>query len=462
MPFFDRFWGLRLVGAAALSAIAAWMIFSLTPESYRLEEELNEPHNLGYVGYGIGALCLLLAVGLGFSAYYAQRRKWMRGRALKGEAELMLLAKVTPDPAKAPDLTTPLEVMWRVTRKWRRTARWFVVFAVFIMIVYRAVEIFLALNPSPDSYDSAFISWPVVITNQQFSTYFLPILQMAPTALIIVFLLPAALARPTGVVLNADGILWRTEWGRRRFVRWEDTRLFEAGVRRLSDRRYIVYGKRSYVRIEDFTSILAMRGANSQQIYEPDGISQDEMTRRLSVALNVIAARTGLQLRTPYISLRKAEPQTPRAMRAPYDVRQAERRWPTLLAFAFSSIVVGVGCAALGAVIILWPLSSTPALNLIGGAAYGALGLGTIFYGVILVPLLAARERTKATPTTSGGDLLPARLFTMPSEVYIYRLPGLRTLNTYLIALWTLIALGGVAGIPAVAAFITTDRFESL
>jgi hypothetical protein len=211
----------------------------------------------------------------------------------------MPLAKATSDPTKAPNVAVaPLEVMWRVTPKARRMGRWFIAIAGFIILVYLAAVIFLALNLSPDPYDSAFVSWPVVITNQQFSTYVLPILQMMPTALIIAFLLPAALARPTGVVLNTDGILWRTEWGRR---------LFEASLRRLSDRRYILYGRRSYVRIEDFTSILAMRGANSQQIYEPDGISQDEMTRRLSEALDVIAAHTGLPQRTPYISLRRAE-----------------------------------------------------------------------------------------------------------------------------------------------------------
>ncbi len=323
------------------------------------------------------------------------------------------------------------------------------------MLVYLVVVIFLALHPTSDPYDSAFISWPIVITNQQFSTYLLPILQITYPALIIGFLLPAALAHPTGVVLNADGVLWRTECGRRRFVRCEDTRLFEAGVRRLSDQRYILYGSRNYARIEDFTSIVAMRGANRQQIYEPDGISQDEMIRRLSEALNVIAARTGLPLRTPYISLRRAERLAPSTTRAPHDIRQAARRWPTLLAFAFSSIIVGVGCVALVAVIILWPLSSAPTLNLISGLAYGALGLVTIFYGVFLLPVLAARERGKATTAASGeSDRLPARLFTLPGEVYIYRLPGLRTLNVYLIALWTLIALGGVAGVPAMATFV--------
>lgn len=456
MPFFDRFWELRLVGAAALSYFAGLAILSWAPESYQFEEEFHRTND-SYLMFAVGGLFLLFAIGIGISAYYAQRRKWMRRRTLKGTADLMPLAKATPDPAKAPDVTVaPLEVMWRVTRKWRRSARWFVAFAGFIMLVYLIVVIFSALNPSPDPYNSAFISWPVVITNSQFSTYFLPVLQMSYPALIIGFLLPAALARPTGVILNADVVVWRTEWGRRRFMRWEDARLFEAGVRRLSDQRYILYGSRSYVRIEDFTSIVAMRGANRQQIYEPDGISQDEMTRRLSEALNVIAARTGLPLRTPYISLRRAGRPAPSASRAPHDIRQTERRWPTLLAFALSSIVVGIGCAALGAVVILWPLSSISSLNLISGVAFGALGLVTIFYGVVLLPVLASRERSKATPTAPGGDLLPARLFTMPGEVYIYRLPGLRTLNAYLIALWTLIALGGVAGVPAMAAFISS------
>jgi len=455
MPFFDCFWGLRLVGAAALSYFAGLTILSWAPESYQFEEEFHRTHD-SYMLFGIGALFLLLAIGLGVSAYYAQRRKWMRRRVLKGDPNQMPLAKATPDPAKAPDLTAPLEMMWRVTRKSRRTARWFIAIAGFIILVYLAAVIFLALNPSPDPYDSAFISWPVVITNHQFSTYILPILQMAPTALIIAFLLPAALARPTGVILDVDGILWRTEWGRRLFVRWEDARLFEAGLRRLSDQRYILYGSRGYVRIEDFTSIVAMRGVNRQQVYEPDGISQDEMTRRLSEALNIIAARTGLLLRTPYISLRRTERPAPSVTRAPHDIRQAKRRWPTLLAFALSSMVVGSGCAALGAVIILWPLSSSFALNLISGPAYGALGLVTIFYGVILLPILAARERGNVSPAAPGGDLLPTRLFTIPDEVYIYRLPGLRTLNVYLIALWTLIALGGVAGVPTVAAFVTS------
>jgi hypothetical protein len=165
------------------------------------------------------------------------------------------------------------------------------------------------------------------------------------------------------------------------------------------------------------------------------------MIRRLSDELNVIAARTGLPLRTAYISLRRAEQQTSRATHAQREIHHIERRWPRLLAFAIASVLVGAGCVALGDVIVLWPLSSALALNLISGVAYGALGLVTIFYGTILLPLLAAREGGKAPPAAPGGDLLPARPFTMPGEAYIYRLPGLRTLNVYLIALWTLIAV---------------------
>ncbi len=123
MPFFDRFWGLRLVGAAALSYFASLAILSWAPESYQFEEEFHRTND-SYLMFGVGVLFPLFAIGIGISAYYAQRRKWMRRRALTGETDLMPLATATPDPAKAPDVTiAPLEVMWRVTPKARRSAR---------------------------------------------------------------------------------------------------------------------------------------------------------------------------------------------------------------------------------------------------------------------------------------------------------------------------------------------------
>jgi peptidoglycan/LPS O-acetylase OafA/YrhL len=109
------------------------MIFSLAPEGYRLEEELNEPHQFGYIDYGIGALLLLLAIGPGISAYYAQQRKWMRRRALMGYADAMPLATITPDPEKAPDIVAPLEALWSVA-----------ILGVFALLL-AAIVVFLAI-----------------------------------------------------------------------------------------------------------------------------------------------------------------------------------------------------------------------------------------------------------------------------------------------------------------------------
>jgi hypothetical protein len=98
MPFFDRFWGLRLVGAAALSAFAGWTMFYSAPSSFEFDNEFHRTHEFTYLMFGVGVLFLLTAISLGVSAYYAQRRKWMRKRAVKGDADLMPLAKAAPDP----------------------------------------------------------------------------------------------------------------------------------------------------------------------------------------------------------------------------------------------------------------------------------------------------------------------------------------------------------------------------
>jgi hypothetical protein len=324
MPFLDRFWWLRLVAAGALSAFAGWSLLYAAPSSYQLDEELHLTHELSYVEIGIGVLCLLCAVGVGISAYHAQRRKWMRRRAIVGDLSAMPLAKAEPDASKAPAPSAePLEVIWRVTPKARRTARWGVAIVGAWMLIAVGLAVFVALNPlEPTSYDSYFITWPIAITNHQFMWYALPLMQLLYPLLLLAFVLPQALAFPTGISISEDGVLWRTEWRRRRFLRLEDARLFEAGMRRLSDRRYVLYGKRGYVRLEDYTTIVtfSMPGAKSQQIYEPDGVSQDEITRRISSALNTIAARTGLPLRTPYRSLRRKEqpvaPPSPRLRHA--------------------------------------------------------------------------------------------------------------------------------------------------
>lgn len=454
MPFLDRFWWFRLAGAATLSYFAGLTLLSWAPESYQFNEEFHRTQD-SYLLFGLGVLFLLIAIGLGISAYYAQRRKWMRRCALKGDPSVMPLAKAEPDASKAPvHSAEPLEVVWRVAPKARRNARWGVAFVGVWMLIAVGLSVFVALiPPEPTSYESYFITWPIAITNHQFMWYVLPFMQLLYPLLLLALVLPQALAFPTGISVSDDGMLWRTEWGRRRFLRWEDARVFEAGMRRLSDRRYILYGKRGYVRLEDYTTIVevSMPGAKSQPTYEPDSVSQDEMTRRISATLNIIAARTGLPLRTPYISLRrKAQSGAPLVQPAAHAPSSTERRWPALLAFAITSILVGAGFIALGAVIILWPLSSAPILNMVGGVAYGVLGLLTILYGTVALPVIAARERNVRSMPDYQERPLPAHLFTTSGEFYVYTLPRLRILTFYLVSMFALIVIGSVAGVPAI------------
>jgi hypothetical protein len=118
--------------------------------------------------------------------------------------------------------------------------------------------------------------------------------------------------------------------------------------------------------------------------------------------------------------------------------------------YAITSVLVGAEFVALGAGIVLWPLSSSPVLNLIGGVAYGALGLLTILYGTVALPVVAVREQSVRSTPDRQDSPLPAQLFSTPDKSYIYRLPRLRILTFYLVSTFALIVVGGFAGIPAI------------
>jgi hypothetical protein len=154
MPFFARFWWLWLLPAA----LAAGSVALLPGSTLALDMRLSSDGHLSIGEYAPLALhraAMLLYVGrFGALAVGARRRKRLRLAARRGDIDAVPLARITSDPARAPNLSEgPLALMWRPTgsrgqrgveesrrarRVWRglTTALQLIILAVFVWLVY--------------------------------------------------------------------------------------------------------------------------------------------------------------------------------------------------------------------------------------------------------------------------------------------------------------------------------------
>src|SRR6185437_10104300 len=116
----------------------------------------------------------------------------------------------------------------------------------------------------------------------------------------IVLAAPLALRLRTGVMFTREGVKERTRWGLQRFLRWEDARLFEVEAIQTLNRHYTLYGPHGAVSWRDEIPAYDSEAVQQRdhENYVPDGISPEEMSRRLRAALDLVTARTGLAPRT--------------------------------------------------------------------------------------------------------------------------------------------------------------------
>ena len=205
----------------------------------------------------------------------------------------MPFAAFSGDPAQAPDLSSePLVIMWRPNQKIQR-AIWLIALltlALDIVIIYGARALMGVKLPVSVNFASF---WPRL-------SLISAILLLVALHMAILLAAPLALRLRAGATFTNAGVQERSPWGVRRFLRWEDARLFEVEAIQTLNRRYTLYGPHGAVSWRDEIPAYDSEAVQQRdhENYVPDGIAPEEMSRRLRAALGLVAARTGLAPRT--------------------------------------------------------------------------------------------------------------------------------------------------------------------
>ena len=207
--------------------------------------------------------------------------------------DAMPFAAFSGDPAQAPDLSSePLIIMWRPNQKIQR-AIWLIALltlALDIVIIYGARALMGVKLPVSVNFASF---WPRLALISA-------ILLLVALHVAILLAAPLALRLRAGATFTNAGVQERSPWGMRRFLRWEDARLFEVEAIQTLNRRYTLYGPHGAVSWRDEIPAYDSEAVQQRdhENYVPDGIAPEEMSRRLRAALGLVAARTGLAPRT--------------------------------------------------------------------------------------------------------------------------------------------------------------------
>jgi len=273
MPFFDRFWWLRLF-AAALPAAALALVFWLL---VRALPEIDIANVAGDAFVLAVIICLVIAVlVLATGARKARDRKCRRLAALNGDRDAVPASRIVPDLAGAPDvsqaplLLTPPErrrdrPMLALARAWGSAAA-----AIFSIVL--AATLFTPL-----------FDWMLIRALIFLSPSLFPSVVSTRSAF------RATYRAPRRIAVDALGITWEPILGHARVLRWDDARLLEVDIveiaerwaqKKVERRRYTLYGRDTTI-----------WWTEPEQVYaRPSG--------QYAQLLDLIAKRTGLQPRT--------------------------------------------------------------------------------------------------------------------------------------------------------------------
>jgi hypothetical protein len=226
MPILDKYWWLRILGALTLLALMgqAWI------------QIIGDDVYLGYIGpspnYGeialdllLGAVTLAITGIIAVSAIPARRRKLRRIAAIHGDPEAIPLARTVYEDIPYDLEREPLIIQQFFTA---RTDKPLFVITVVVYLVGALGVGTLSVSVLADlAHD--------ITTNgiTQHDLALIPLLISIATAYVVLVVVlirctPTLLGKPFGVVIEADGIRYRTWMGHTTFLRWDDARIFEA------------------------------------------------------------------------------------------------------------------------------------------------------------------------------------------------------------------------------------------
>ncbi|HEY7019931.1 MAG TPA: hypothetical protein VH349_02365, partial [Ktedonobacterales bacterium] len=441
MPFLDRSWWLRIAGGLAL-IIATLLLANAYSASTRTSRSAAVSSGSGPWPGAIFTLLPLLAIVValwwGYGAWRARQRAIARSQALAGKLDAMPFAAFSGDPAQAPDLSSePLVIMWRPNQKIQR-AIWLIALltlALDIVIIYGARALMGVKLPVSVNFASF---WPRLALISA-------ILLLVALHVALLLAAPLALRLRTGATFTKAGVQERSPWGLRRFLRWEDARLFEVEAIQTLNRRYTLYSSHGAVSWRDEIPAYDSEAVQQRdhENYVPDKIAPEEMSRRLRAALGLVAARTGLAPRTLSPTL---QPRASSARAKAPSMRMGRLRLPAtgpLGSTLLSSMILPLFFlpAALGVAFVFWQPAHSPTVNIL--SAMGLVAASEILLVALALSLsgVVVLKRTgRPAEREESPDLADGASYVMP-------LPGSYLSRSWSVALGLLLLIGGIPGI---------------
>jgi hypothetical protein len=303
LTFPDRFWWLqRVVGillvvgcfiAALYAAIQAYDTYNTSqipggdPINTALLRNLATQFLLLA---GISALFVVQGILLILTSVEAQRRFRRRRRAIEGNQDAMLRARVKVDMHNAHVLSSePLELLWRATSL--NSGIMTTIFTISLMVLgsFTGLCLYLAYCLATNTPPIGSTRLEPMAPFERVGVVAVVVIVAAMLLFLIVFiirLLPWERGRPYGVVASSDGLWYCPRGGKKRLLRWEEARLLEVGNK--SYREYKLYSRNALAQWRELPpSSLVTLGLTKQEFWE-----------RHQALLNLIAARTHLLPRT--------------------------------------------------------------------------------------------------------------------------------------------------------------------
>jgi hypothetical protein len=441
MPFLDRSWWLRIAGGLALIVATLILANAYSASTRTSRSAAASPWPGAIFTLILPALAIVIALWWGYGAWRARQRAVARRRALAGNLDAMPFAAFSGDPAQAPDLAgKPLVIMWRPNHKIQR-AVWLIallIAALDFVIIYSARALMGVKLPVSVNFASFWLRLALIGA----------ILLLAALHMAILLAAPLALRLRAGATFTHAGVQERSPWGWRRFLRWEDARLFEVEAIQTLNRRYTLYGSRGAVSWRDEIPAYDSEAVQQRdhENYVPDKITPEEMSRRLRAALGLIAARTSLAPRTLSPTLQ------PRAASASAQAPSMRLGWlgrlrlPTtgpLGSALLSSMILPLFFlpAALGVAFVFWQPARSPTVNIL--SAMGLVAASEILLVALALSLsgvVTGKRAREAEVREEAPDLADGARYVMP-------LPGSYLSRSWSVALGLLLLIGGIPGI---------------
>jgi hypothetical protein len=438
MPFLDRFWWLRVAGGGALIIVTLALASAYTTSARPSSSAAASPWFGAIFTLLLPLVAITVALRWSYEAWRARCRAVARRQALAGDLNAMPAASFSGDPSRAHDLGgKSLVIMWRPNSRIQRAILLIALLtlALDFVIIYGARQLMGVKLPIPVNLNSF---WPRLALLSA-------ILLLVALHMAIALAAPLALRLRTGVTFTSKGVKERTRWGLQRFLRWEDANLFEVAAIQTLNRRYTLYGPHGAVSWCDEIPAYDSEAVQQRdhENYVPDGVSLEEMSRRLRAALHLVAARTGLAPRTLSSTLQvgasATKPKSPPLLLGRLRLRPVGPLGAPILA----GLVVPLFFlpAALGVAFIWWQPSNSRTVNALSG-------LGLVAASEILLVALALslsnvttkRRGSEIEQSSSPPDLADGARYVMP-------LPGSYLNRPLSIALGLLLLIGGIPGI---------------